>query len=85
MGLKGAPSAFQRFMTNIFADLMYQGVLVFIDDILIYSETWEEHLKLVDEVLRRLQEHNLQAKVGKCRFGSKETKYLGSIVSYHSL
>jgi len=61
---------------------MYQGVLVFI---LIYSETWEEHLQLVDEILRRLQEHNLQAKMGKCRFGAKETKYLGSIVSHISL
>ena len=84
MGLKGAPAAFQRFMTEIFADLMYQGVLVFIDDILIYSSTWEEHLALVDEVLKRLAEHNLQAKVGKCHFGEKEVKYLGSIVSYQS-
>jgi hypothetical protein len=82
MRLKGAPAAFQRFMTEIFADLMYQGVLVFIDDILIYSEKWEQHLKLVNEVLKRLTEHNLQAKVGKCHFGEKEIKYLGSVVSY---
>ena len=82
MGLKGAPSAFQRFMTEIFSDLMYRGVLVFIDDILIYSATWEEHLKLVDEVLKRLSVHNLQAKVGKCHFGAKEIKYLGSVISY---
>ena len=60
MGLKGAPAAFQRFMTEIFADLMYQGVLVFIDDILIYSEKLEQHLKLVNEVLKRLTEHDLQ-------------------------
>ena len=82
MGLKGAPSAFQRFMTEIFADLLYQGVLVFIDDILIYSEKWEQHLELVDEVLKRLSQHNLQAKVGKCHFGAKEVKYLGSVISY---
>jgi len=82
MGLKGAPSAFQRFMTDIFSDLLYRGVLVFIDDILIYSESWEEHLKLVDEVLKRLSQHNLQAKVGKCHFGAREVKYLGSIVSH---
>jgi len=83
MGLKGAPSAFQRFMTEIFADLMYQGVLVFIDDILIYSKTWKEHLRLVNKVLKRLSDHNLQAKVGKCHFGAKEVKYLGSVVSYN--
>ena len=83
MGLKGAPAAFQRFMTEIFSDLLYQGVLVFIDDILIYSGKWQDHLRLVDEVLKRLSEHNLQAKVGKCHFGAKEVKYLGSIVSHH--
>ena len=69
-------------MTEIFADLMYQGVLVFIDDILIYSEKLEQHLKLVNEVLKGLTEHNLQAKVGKCHFCEKEIKYLGSVVSY---
>ena len=69
-------------MSEVFSDLLYQGVLVFIDDILIYSESWEQHLKLVDEVLKRLSEHNLQAKVGKCHFGAKEVKYLGSIISH---
>ena len=82
MGLKGAPSAFQRFMSEIFSDLLYHGVLVFIDDILIYSENWKQHLKLVNEVLKRLSDHNLQAKVGKCHFGAKEVKYLGSIISH---
>ena len=47
MGLKGAPAAFQRFMTEIFSDLLYHGVLVFIDEILVYSNTWEEHLKYI--------------------------------------
>jgi len=82
MGLKNASIAFQRFMTEIFSDLLYRGVLVFIYDILIYSKTWSEHLKLVDEVLRRLKEHNPQAKVSKCHFGAKEIKYLGSIVPH---
>ena len=84
MGLKGAPSAFQRFMTEIFSDLLYRGVLVFIDDILIYSESWKEHVRLVNEVLKRLSYHNLQAKAAKCHFGATEVKYLGSIISYHS-
>ena len=51
-------------MTEIFADLMYQGALTFIDDILIHSGKWEQHLKLVNKVLKRLAEHNLQTKVG---------------------
>ena len=52
-------------MREFFADLMYQGALDFIIDILIYSEKWEQHLKLVNKVLKRLTEHNLQATVGK--------------------
>ena len=64
MGLKGVSAGFQRFMTEIFADLMHQGALTFIDDILIYSEKWEQHIKLVNKVLKRLTGHNLQAKVG---------------------
>ena len=62
---KGGSAAFQRFMTEIFVDLMNQGVLVFIDNILIYSEKWEQHLKLVNEVLKCLAEHDLQEKVGE--------------------
>ncbi len=64
MGLKEGSAAFQRFMTEIFADLMHQGALTFIDDIVIYSEKWEQHLKLVNKVLKCLGEHNLEAKVG---------------------
>ena len=64
MELKGGSTGFQRFMREIFADLMYQGALTFIIDIVIYSEKWEQHLKLVNKVLKCLTEHNLQAKVG---------------------
>ena len=64
MGLKRGSTAFQRHMREIFTDLMYQGALSFIDDIVIYSEKWEQHLKLVNKVLKRLAEHNLEAKVG---------------------
>ncbi len=49
-------------MREIFADLMHQGALTFIDDIVIYSEKWEQHIKLVNKVLKRLAEHNLQTK-----------------------
>ena len=65
MGLKGGSTGFQRFMREIFADLMYQGGLTFIEDILIYSEKWEQHIKLVNKVLKGLADHNLKAKVGK--------------------
>ena len=81
MGLKGDSAAFQRFMTEIFADFMYQGALAFIDDIVIYSEKWEQHIKLVNKVLKCLIEHNVEAKVWKWHFREKEIKCLGFIVS----
>ena len=62
--MEGGSAGFQRFMRKIFADLMCQGALVFIEDTLIHSEKWEQHIKLVNKVLKRLTEHNLQAKVG---------------------
>ena len=54
---------------------------MFFDNILIYSKTWEEHLKHLDEVLRILEEHSLYAKMFKCTFGMKEMLYLGHIIS----
>ena len=62
-------------------DLMNQGVGVFIDDSLIYSEKLEQHLKLVNEVLKRLTEHDLQAKVGNV-ISEKEIKCLEFVVSF---
>ena len=59
-----------------------QGVLTFIDDIVICSEKWEQHFKLVNKVLKRLAEHNLEAKVGKWHFREKEIKCVGFVVSF---
>ena len=81
MGLSNAPATFQRAMNNIFAGMVNRGVMIFIDDILVYSKTWKEHLALLREVFRRMKENNLQAKIGKCSFAQKETKYLGYIIS----
>ena len=60
---------------------MHQGALAFIDDIVIYSEKWEQHLKLVNKVLKCLTEHNVEAKVGKWHFREKEIKCVGFVVS----
>ena len=78
-GLKGAPSTFQRLMDKVldhcrcFAD-------AYIDDISIYSETWEEHLKHLCEVLQQLREANLTAKPSKCKLAMFKCGYLGLIV-----
>ena len=72
-------------MTEIFVDLMNQGVLVFIDDILIYSEKWEQHLKLVNEVLKRLAGHDLQAKVGEYHFGERKKSSVWDLLFHTSV
>lgn len=79
-GLTNAPASFQRFMNDVFKDITDVCVVVYLDDILIYSDNPDEHLKHVREVLRRLRENNLYAKVEKCAFGVDTTDFLGFVV-----
>ena len=60
-GLTNAPASFQRFMNDIFSDLLDVNVTVYLDDILIYSDDPAEHKKHIHEVLRRLRKHGLYA------------------------
>ena len=66
-GLTNAPSAFQCFMNEVFSDLIDVSVIVYLDDILIYSNL-AEHRKHVKEVLRWLRKHGLFARANKCKF-----------------
>ena len=75
-GLTNAPSAFQRFMNMIFADMLDVCIVVYLDNILIYSDNKEDHRKHVREVLRRLRKHGLYAKPEKCEFHSESVEYL---------
>jgi transposase InsO family protein len=80
-GLSNAPAAFQRFMNDIFADMLDVNVVVYLDDILIYSDTPAQHRKHVREVLRRLRQHGLYAGADKCTFDADTVEYLGYILS----
>ena len=80
-GLTNAPATFQRFMNNIFGNLLDVCMLVYLDDILIYSDSEEEHIRHVHEVLRWLQQHNLYACADKCFFHVQTVEYLGYILS----
>ena len=80
-GMKNAPAVFQREMQRVLKDRLYNGIMVFIDDILIYSKTAEEHSELVEWVLKRLEEEGYYAHPDKCEFFQKEVSFLGHIVS----
>lgn len=80
-GLTNAPAIFQSIMNIIFASLLMKGVLVFMDDILIYSETLEEHVQLLHQVFQILKEHQFFVKLSKCTFATREVEYLGHCIS----
>jgi hypothetical protein len=67
-------------MNHVFRPFLRHFVLVFFDDILIYSKTWIDHLAHVDRVLHLLSQHQLFLKQYKCVFGTSEVEYLGHLV-----
>lgn len=80
-GLSNAPSTFQALMNAIFRGVLRRFVLVFFDDILVYSPSWDQHLEHLHTVLTILQNHHLFAKLTKCAFGCTELLYLGHRIS----
>ncbi|XP_045779560.1 uncharacterized protein LOC123877097 [Maniola jurtina] len=78
-GINAASEIFHRVMTEIFADL--EGVLVFVDDILVYGETEEIHNKRLYKVMQRAREVNLKLNKDKCKFSVKEVCFLGYVFS----
>nr|XP_027118736.1 uncharacterized protein LOC113735978 [Coffea arabica] len=80
-GLTNAPATFQSLMNQVFQDQMRRHVLVFFDDILVYSSTLEEHVKHVEEVMCILRQHQLYAKMSKCSFAQMQVEYLGHIIT----
>ena len=76
-GLQGAPSNFQRMMNHYLRQYLGKSVLCYLDDILIYSRTKEEHLQHLRQVLTILREQKLFAKATKCDFGRTEVQFLG--------
>ena len=84
-GLTNAPATFQGLMNDIFRPLLDEFVVVYIDDILIYSKTKEEHLQHLRQVLEILRKHQLYAKLSKCNFLQREVAYLGHRINEHGI
>jgi len=85
-GLCNSLATFQTMMDDIFNDLIMEGVVVvYLDDILIFTETLEEHQRVTRRVMELLQKHNLFLKPKKCEFEKTEVEYLGVIISQNSI
>lgn len=80
-GLCNAPSTFQRLMQRLFGDQQCQSLLLYLDDIVVFSSTVEQHLERLEVVLGRLQGQGLKAKLEKCAFFQRSVRYLGHVVS----
>jgi hypothetical protein len=80
-GLCNAPATFQALMNDVLRPFLRRFVLVFFDDILIYSRTWADHLRQLRTVLDVLRLHQLFVKRSKCSFGTSAVAYLGHVIS----
>jgi hypothetical protein len=84
-GLTNAPTTFQCLMNAIFEKYMRKFALIFMDDILIFSRTLEEHMEHLRVVFQTPMEHNLYIKFSKCTFAQQQISYLGHIISQHGV
>ena len=79
-GLCNAPATFQRLMDHVLGDINRKFALVYIDDIIIFSQTFEEHLAHIEEVMKRIKAAGLRLNFEKCEFVSRYTTFLGHII-----
>jgi hypothetical protein len=84
-GLTNAPATFMRMMDDILRPFTNTFVVVYLDDILIYNKTWDEHLQHIQQVLHTLRQHKLYANLKKCSFGMDRVHYLGYIIDQHGV
>ena len=79
-GLCNAPGTFQRTMNEIFADIINRWMMVYVDDVIIFTKTFQEHLDTIREVFNKLKKRGLFIKPSKCSFAQFSAKFLGHIV-----
>ena len=79
-GLCNATTTFMRIMNDVFRPFLEDFVIVYLDDILVFSKNWEDHVNHVTQVLETLWKEKLYVKLSKCEFGKTSLVYLGHIV-----
>ena len=84
-GLKNAPTTFIRLMDDVLRPFTKSFVVVYLDDIIIFNRTLEEHMQHIQQVLSTLQQHKLYANLEKCSFGMNTVQYLGYIFYEHGV
>jgi hypothetical protein len=84
-GLTNAPSTFQRLIDTTLKGLTWQQCLVYIDDVIIFSTTFEQHLMAIEQVLERIESANLKLQARKCHFCMREVSYLGYLITADGL
>ncbi|SOV09386.1 uncharacterized protein UDID_18575 [Ustilago sp. UG-2017a] len=80
-GLTNTPASFQHLMNDMFKDMLDRSLIIYLDDLLIYSSTLKQHQEHVLAVLARLRQAGLYAKAEKCQFSTSQTEFLGFVVS----
>lgn len=81
MGLTNAPGQFQRLMDLILAGLVWEACLIYLDDVIVFSSTFDQHLERLAAVFSRLAKANLKLKASKCQLFQSEVHFLGHVVS----
>ena len=80
-GISSGPAFFSQLMNKVLQGIQHKFTLSYLDDILIYSKTWDEHLEHIQAVFDRLRDAGLKLKMTKCEFLKQEVKYLGHVIS----
>ena len=84
-GLANTASVFQRYINNVLREHIYKGVVVYIDDILIYAETEEQLIKLTKSVLKKLEDNRLCVNAKKCLFYQSEVEFVGFTIGQQGI
>lgn len=84
-GFSNVPNTFMRLMNEVLKEFIVKFVIVYLDDILVFSQTREEHLRHIQYVMKKLQQERLLINLQKCTFMQKDLVYLGFVISREGL